>query len=129
MNLFIAILPDYPSIPQTIGYQVTGLAVVFIALGSLWALMELMGAIFRAKAARESAATAADRVSQPQLSAAPPALSSEIAPAHLIAAITAAVHIALEGRPHKIVSIQTPSTAAAWSAEGRRDVFVSHRVR
>lgn len=130
MQLCLAILPDYPSLNQVVGYQVTGLAVVFIALGSLWFMMELMGAVFRVKAARDTARVAATRAAQPTAPSPPsPLPPSETSPPALIAVIVAAVHTALEGRPHKIVSIQAPETTATWSAEGRRDVFVSHRVR
>ncbi len=125
----LAILPDFPSINQVIGYQITGLAVVFIALGSLWGMMELLGAVFRAKSAREAAAAAAARAAQPAAVTPPTPEPADSSPGQLIAVIVASVHTALGGRAHKIVAIHAPEASASWSVEGRREVFVSHRVR
>ncbi len=46
---------------------------------------------------------------------------------HLIAVIAAAIHCAVDGRKHRIVSIQSSNTD--WAAEGRRQIFSSHNVR
>ncbi len=51
-----------------------------------------------------------------------------IAP-HIVAAISAAIHTTLNGR-HRIVSVgQICPSRQAWSAEGRRQVFQSHKFR
>ena len=43
----------------------------------------------------------------------------------VLAAIAAAV-----GQPHRIIAVQSDSGAQrAWSAEGRREIYHSHRVR
>lgn len=46
---------------------------------------------------------------------------------HLIAVIAAAVHCAVDGRKHRLVSIHSSNTD--WAAEGRRQIFSSHNVR
>jgi Na+-transporting methylmalonyl-CoA/oxaloacetate decarboxylase gamma subunit len=46
---------------------------------------------------------------------------------HLIAVIAAAIHCAVDGRRHRIVSIHASNTD--WAAEGRRQIFSSHKVR
>lgn len=55
-----------------------------------------------------------------------PAAPAEI-PAHVRAAIAAAIHVT-HGPTHRIVSV-TPVQSLLWSREGRRQVFDSHRVR
>lgn len=47
----------------------------------------------------------------------------------LQAAISAAVVVALEGAPARIMEISAPVAAPGWSLEGRREVFGSHRIR
>ncbi len=47
----------------------------------------------------------------------------------IVAAIAAAVAVVIRGR-HRIVAVQPESSAQrAWSAEGRREIYLSHRVR
>lgn len=48
-------------------------------------------------------------------------------PDHLPVLIAAAVHMALEGFPHRILHIEPASSD--WATEGRRDIFSSHRIR
>jgi hypothetical protein len=56
-----------------------------------------------------------------------PAPAHEPLPPALYAVIVAAVHIACGG-PNRILSLcRAPD--ADWAREGRRDIFVSHRVR
>ena len=52
----LATLPAYPSIPESLAFQLNGLIVVFIALGAIWGLMELSGVIFRSQQRRQIAA-------------------------------------------------------------------------
>lgn len=50
-------------------------------------------------------------------------------PVEVVAAISAAIHTTLKGR-HRIISVgQICPNRQAWSAEGRRQVFSSHKVR
>ena len=46
---------------------------------------------------------------------------------HFIAVVAAAIHCAMDGRKHRIVSIH--SNNSSWAAEGRRQIFSSHNVR
>ena len=47
----------------------------------------------------------------------------------VVAAIAAAVAVVI-GRPHQIVALQADASAQhAWSAEGRREIYLSHRIR
>lgn len=44
-----------------------------------------------------------------------------------MAVVAAAVHLVMQGKPHRIVRI-SPVTQS-WALEGRRDIFSSHRIR
>ena len=46
---------------------------------------------------------------------------------HIIAVIAAAVHCAMDGRKHRIISVR--SSDSNWAAEGRRQIFSSRKVR
>ncbi len=47
----------------------------------------------------------------------------------VVAAIAAAGAVVIRGR-HRIVAVQAETSAQrAWSAEGRREIYLSHRVR
>lgn len=129
-----AALTDKPALLDSISYQLVGLIVVFSALGSIWGLMELMGWVFRAVARRTEARVLAER----PLSAVEPVLG-ELVPSgvspELLAVITAAAHECLQAGEH-IVSIipvdrMTPADVnlLAWSSEGRRQIFASHKLR
>lgn len=129
----LAALPTYPKVGESIAFQLTGLVVVFCALGSIWVLMEAMGFIFRrftapitAKAPAPPSAPAPVAAATFAASAATPAPSA-FDPV-IGAVIAAAVHHSLEGR-HRVLSITPLATPADWSREGRRDIFTSHRVR
>ena len=50
-------------------------------------------------------------------------------PPRISTAIAAAVVVALR-QPHRIISVQPDAcTQHAWSAEGRRELYHSHRIR
>ncbi len=126
-----AALPDHPDLLGSITYQLVGLLVVFSALGSIWALMELMGAIFRAADARRARALAAAPASRP----ASPAASGESVRPEVVAVITAAVYASIDASA-TIVAITPVSphpepnlNLLAWSGEGRRQIFASHKLR
>ncbi len=114
-------LPDFPSLPQSISFQLTGLVIVFIALGSIWLLLEIIGRMFKkASLASKSSAGPASTQAGPTDGGMPPAV---------VAAITAAVHQAFAGRPLRIVNVSIPEHATDWALEGRRNIFSSHKVR
>jgi Na+-transporting methylmalonyl-CoA/oxaloacetate decarboxylase gamma subunit len=127
-----AALSDQPGLWDAISYQVVGLLVVFAALGSIWLLMELMGFIFRSIEARRQAKAAAAFAAAP---AVPLDLPSVGVRPEIIAVITAAAHTNLRAGEH-IVAIHPLGRdhdqevrVGAWSSEGRRQHFGSHKVR
>ncbi len=129
-------LAPYPSIGESLRFQLTGLVVVFIVLGAIWALMEIIGAFFKR---RQAALDAAKKVSQapvaippvpaPVVSAPPAPLESGSGPsAEITAVIAAAVHMTL-GPRFRIHSIAPVSENLDWAREGRRTIFASHKTR
>ncbi len=124
-------LSDSPGLFDAITYQVIGLLVVFTALGSIWLMMELMGLIFRS--VEQRAAQKAELARPPVPVAAAPAVDEAIG-ADLIAVITAAAYSAMQAGDH-IVAIHPVGHGheniqlLAWSSEGRRHIFASHKVR
>lgn len=135
----LAFLSEYPTMLETLGYQAVGLIVVFTALGLIWIMLEAMGAWFRrlaarpAKAAPAAAAPATAPVSLPRPVGVALAKDGPIAPATteppLAVIIAAAVHTVMRGRRHRVVSITPAPEHQAWSVEGRRHIFSSHKVR
>ena len=125
MNLFaahsilLASLPAYPSIPESLAFQLNGLMVVFIALGAIWGLMELSGVIFRSQQRRQIAA--------PVRPAVIPEKSDEVSPE--ILAVIAAVVATVINQPHRIHRVSTETPLLDWAREGRREIFDSHKVR
>ena len=129
-----ASLPDQPGVFEAISYQAVGLIVVFAALGSIWLLMEGMGWIFRGIESRNQQKRAAAVLAAPASPLVPSRSPVGIAP-ELIAVITAAAHASLQAGEH-IISIVPLERAGdhniqllAWSSEGRRQHFGSHKVR
>jgi Na+-transporting methylmalonyl-CoA/oxaloacetate decarboxylase gamma subunit len=131
-----AAIPDVPGLMQSIGYQVSGWLVVLLAIVALWLMIEGAHAVIR----RHTAAALAPEpvvVAQPAVAPATPVQAAPVEDrpaAEIVAVIAAAVDQALQGRG-RIVSI-TPlggasgaGTAQAWSGEGRRSLFASHKVR
>ncbi|HLP06673.1 MAG TPA: OadG family protein [Opitutaceae bacterium] len=122
-------LPPHPEFLESITYQVVGLVVVFSALGAIWLLMELMGALFRAADARRARPLPAA-----PLPSTATATAGDLRP-ELIAVITAAVHSSIDSAA-TIVAItpvaahqETNLNLLAWSSEGRRQIFASHKLR
>ena len=136
--LLLGTLPERPSFTETLIYQFNGLMIVFTVLGGLWILFEITGAFFRrrdaqvqkqkdeARAAAAAAASApvASAPTSPSAAADPGAISPE-----LLAVISASIHTALAGRKHRVLAINVASQCNAWAAEGRRDIFMSHKPR
>ena len=118
----LASLLENPTLRELIEFQLTGLVVVFSALISIWVMLEIVGRFFRNRAPAPAS------VARPV--AAVPVVSAAAGPApELVAAISAAVHTVLKGRPHRITSIKVVEGQPNWAAEGRREHFSSHRVR
>jgi Na+-transporting methylmalonyl-CoA/oxaloacetate decarboxylase gamma subunit len=128
---WLAFLPDYPTVGESLTFQVTGLVVVLAALCSIWGLVELIGAIFKRIEARRGTAAQLP-VGAPVVPAEPatagqaagsPGLTPEI-----LAVIAAAVHVTLGGS-HRVTVVKPAETAVDWAREGRRQIFASHKVR
>ena len=98
-------------------YQLTGLIVVFTALGLIWGLLEVVGLFFRRPVQTHRAAPAP---------AAPETSEAGLRP-ELVVAISAAVHEAL-GEGARIRAI-VPVATRDWAHEGRRQIFSSHQPR
>ena len=123
-------LPDYPTLAESLQYQLTGFLVVVFTLGSLAFLVGLIGRIFATIDARRVPTSAAAPTPRPAEAPAPPASGEEI-PSAVLAAIAGAVTAALGDSPFAIRGVQVadPRQNLAWSAEGRRSIYASHQVR
>ncbi len=116
---------QHMSLSENISFQLTGLAVVFIALGAIWMVLTVTGSFFKrfvpvptAKAALPVAAAAPVAATIPD---------ATLDPA-IFAVIAVAVHVSLgsKARVHKIITLGGETD---WAREGRRQIFTSHKVR
>lgn len=109
-------------------YQIVGMLVVFLCLGSLAIVVTIIGKVFVALEAKtkDIKAKVQQHKVEEKITASVSSPDGHVTP-ELIAAIAAAVDAAL-GSPHRIVHIE-PTFLSAWSAEGRREIFASHRIR
>lgn len=119
-------LDDYPSMSDLIAYQLTGLVVVFIALGAIWAMVEIVGFFFK-RAAKPSVAIKPPASAPAPVSTSTSSLEEGISP-QLLAVISASV-FAVVGSRARIQSVAISNVAPVWAHEGRRQHFGSHRVR
>jgi sodium pump decarboxylase gamma subunit len=124
-----AAIPEHPGFKESLLFQLTGLVVVFIALGLIWMLLEIVGSFFKRKAARESRSSVA--VAPATASAGVPVAAPEaekLAP-EIAAVIAAAVHVYLDSS-HRIAAIVPVDTHAIdWAREGRRQIHSARKVR
>jgi Na+-transporting methylmalonyl-CoA/oxaloacetate decarboxylase gamma subunit len=114
-------LPEHPTFADNLQFQLTGLLVVLVTLGTLAILVSLIGRLFIAL--RPAAAPAA---------ATPPApASAGDIPGPVYAAIAAAVASALGDERFAIRGVQTvdPRSNMSWGAEGRRAIYASRKLR
>ncbi len=126
----LAALPEFPSLGESVLFQLNGLIVVFIALGSIWGMLELMGLFFRRSKPAPATTQPAPAPTSPR--AAPSASDSAAneLPPELLAAISAAIHVALAGRAHRITAIVPAAIDSEhWAREGRRSIFASRKTR
>jgi hypothetical protein len=99
-------------------YQAVGMLILLGVLIYLWWTVSRLSRTLRLL---ERRATAPVSASTP-----PPAGAPEPG---VVAAIAAAVALVVKGR-HRIVAVHPDAEAQhAWSAEGRREIYHSHRVR
>ena len=144
----LAKLAANPEFTDAFMFIITGLLLVIGALLVLSGLISVIGTGFRrndpkkpaaAPAPAPAAAAAPVATQQPAPASAPapaPAPAPVAAPAAadpmdtdvpIAALIAAAIHVALEGRPHRVLHIEPVSVG--WAREGRREIFSSHRFR
>ena len=110
-----------------------GFLFVFCVLVVLTLATSIMGKIFARMPVKEVLvpAKAATKKTYEQSKPSPATVAndsnSEENDPRYIAVIAAAIHCALDGRKHRIVSIRSGNSN--WAAEGRRQIFSSHNVR
>ena len=126
-----AVLPEHPGFKESLLFQLTGLVVVFIALGLIWVLLEIVGSFFKRRAKRAAQASLAAIPATPAPAATPAVVEAEAEKlaAATAAVIAAAVHVYLNSR-HRIDSIVPVETNAIdWAREGRRQIHSARKVR
>lgn len=128
--MIFANIAAHPSFLENIRFQGVGLVLVLLALGFIAFIVSLTGRLFKKIEKRKPS---------PVISAVPEqllALTQAEDPHVLIAVITASVHSVIK-ESHRIVSIKPVVNGKvlgelylqAWSVEGRRQHFASHKVR
>ena len=123
-------LPEYPTLAESLQYQLTGFLVVAFTLGALAFLVGLIGRVFASLDKRRASVSAALPGPAPARTPAPTPAAEEISPA-VLAAIAGAVAAALGDSRFAIRGVQVadPRQNLAWSAEGRRSIYASRNVR
>ena len=131
------LLPTHPSVSEMLSFQATGLLIVFLALGSIWFSLEIIGRIFQFLEKRRAAVpTSAPEALPAQVPPAAipakpapaPAAAATGVPAGVLVAIAAAVHETL-GPRGRVAAVRSITTDQDWAREGRRQIFASHRLR
>ena len=126
----LAKLPAHPLFSDALNFILTGFVLVIGALLILSGLIAVIGKWFKAREAEQIRKRQSHKVAianpLAELPAAP-STASEAGPPALAAVIAAAVHVALEGQPHRVIHIEP--AGVGWAREGRREIFSSHRVR
>lgn len=123
-------LSAYPSFLENLRFQTVGFIIVLVSLGLLTLVLISIGGLFK-KWEAQKAASAAGITPEQSL-----ALRQAEDPRELLAVIAAAVYSAI-GESHRIVSIRPVINGRiigelylqAWSMEGRRQHFASHKIR
>ncbi len=120
---------------KTLSFQITGLFFVIASLSGIALLLYILGYFIRKTENRKSAAETKTIIGEkPQEK--PEVFPKEMEQDTLLAVITMAVDEVIK-EPHRIVSIRQVDEGKvsgelylqAWSAEGRRQHFASHKVR
>ena len=124
-----ASLPAHMSLLENLRFQTVGFIIVMVILGLIALIMSLVGWLFR-NAGGQKLATGAGTALERSL-----AVIQEEDP-QVVAVIAAAVYSTVE-EAHRIVSIRPVIEGKtvedlylqAWSVEGRRQHFASHKIR
>ncbi|MFW5883161.1 MAG: OadG family transporter subunit [Verrucomicrobiota bacterium] len=112
--------------------QLLGMLVVLLTLGLLWTVTALVGRYFANKEkttkAKAAVAAAANTPAKPTTSnTMSQASSPSDIPPGVLAAISAAVHVALGGRKARVVRVMPQRSD--WGRFGRQQIFGSHKIR
>ncbi len=129
-TIFIAALSAQPSFLEALRFQAVGFLVVMVSLGLIALMLGLMGYCFKKSGNRKRQATVAATLPEKPL---PDVREDD---PELVAVIAAAVGSVIKGS-HRVVSIRPVDTGGvsgelylqAWSMEGRRQHFASHKIR
>ena len=134
--MFAALLPPKPGLVESMGFMLAGFLLVMIILALMWFGTAAIGKIFiflekrDKEAARRNSVKAEEERQTVAAAAAVAAVTSPSATggsdAQLVAVIAAAAQVTL-GSHARVVSIRTAENE--WGAEGRRQIFASHRTR
>jgi hypothetical protein len=109
-------------------YQVAGLLLILGLLAYLWLTVSRLGRTIRSLEARFGMPAATPLLTPVAVAPSPAPVAAGMDEG-VVAAIASAVAVMIRGR-HRIVAVQPESSAQrAWSAEGRREIYRSHRVR
>ncbi len=106
-----------------VGYMLGGFAVVCFILLTLAFITFLIGLAFRIKD-KLMIKSDVPVVITPSESK----VEAFVAP-EIMAVISAAVFVAMQGREYKIVSIEAAAKDLSWAKAGRGEIFKSHKIR
>jgi Na+-transporting methylmalonyl-CoA/oxaloacetate decarboxylase gamma subunit len=121
LPLIGALIQDQPGFGDDILYGLLGVLVVLLTLGVMTVVMYASGWFFQ-RVGREAQNKAVRPVAQ-----AIPEPPTGIEP-QIVAAIAAAIQATVLA-PHRIVTITALPAPGSWSAEGRRQLTTSHKIR
>jgi hypothetical protein len=120
-----------PALLSAISFEMSGLLVLAVALVYLWLTVRQLRETVRAIENRLVLPEPVQVLPVPV--PAPPAARVSSEPEGIdegvLVAIAAAVAVVFK-HPHRIIAVQPdPGTQHAWSSEGRRELYHSHRIR
>jgi len=135
LSSLLTVLPTAFNLSEALEIVSVGFIFVLFVLALLAMITAAWGALFVRLDAKMLPQSVAPEPIAPAVTALPrQAVSSHASQASeceqdpaLPAVIAAAVHVMMEDRAHRIVSIHSDSSG--WAQEGRRAIFSSHHVR
>lgn len=121
LPILAAAIQNQPGPWDDIVYGLMGMIVVMVTLAGMTILMYGTGALFArfgTEAQNKTVRPASQAIPEPPTGIEP----------QIVAAIAAAVQANVIA-PHRIVTISALPAAGSWSAEGRRQLTTSHKIR
>lgn len=128
--VFIASLPDHPSVGENLEFILVGFVFVILVLLILAGVTQLVGALFKQPEAPKKATAPVEVPTQVTPVTTANVYESDgesLDPQLTVVLVAAAVHAVIGDKPHRILSIRP--TQQGWAEEGRRQIFSSHSVR